>query len=100
MSHLSDKEQIELLRAAFEKVKGNLADDFKCFSIIEQALAATAPSAQGQEKVDELPSSEFEAFQAWHVRYGPGFRKYSRLNEHEQRIAWQAWQARAALRSE
>jgi len=57
-------------------------------------------NGQRQEKVDELPSSEFEAFQAWHVRYGPGFRKYSRLNEHEQRIAWQAWQARAALRSE
>jgi hypothetical protein len=54
---MNDKEQIELLRRELINVLGSelparFADDHHVVKRINAALAATAPSAQGQERVD------------------------------------------------
>jgi hypothetical protein len=57
-----------------------------------QAAMLNLAPAQPEQKVDER--AEFEKSV---TKYGPGFRAYSSLNEYERQIAWDAWQARAAL---
>jgi hypothetical protein len=138
---MTDKEQIELLRAALQKIfdgipsvnsegqfltehfdmEGNYAGtEFhdplaiiqSIVGVAHEALAATAPSVQGQEKVDER-----QAFED-HIRsLNPNMLFVARWPEKDFTGAstgayaghykngsvderWEGWLARAALRSE
>ena len=104
---MTDKEKIAMLREALEGMLDICGD---CFNKAEATLAATEPSAQGREKVDER--AEFEN---WLKTANP-YANLERMHEagwgaagtevgDRYRIEstqwnWEVWQARAALRSE
>lgn len=95
---MTDKEQIAMLRKVLQdfvdKVDRGEARSERTYSAAKEALAATAPSVQGQERVDERAALKalVEA-KDYKDRYGK-----DQVYERMQLVAWK--QARAALRSE
>jgi len=92
---MTDKEQIAMLREALITCF-TLRNGDQCYNVpkVEAALAATAPSAQGQEKVDGRAALKaLVQAKDYKDRYGK-----DQVYERMQLAAWK--QARAALRSE